>query len=436
MNTLKITSEQNESYTTVSNLFIDEYMAKAQGDYVKIYLYLLRLMQGGKQASISDIADHFDITEKDLCRAFKYWIKEEVLRLVYDGKLLVGITLLPLHSGEGMETIHNDPFANMAEFQHAQDARKRSANATMPETPAVHEVAGASAISSASAAPEASAVSRASSAPEASALSRASTALEASALSGASAIPEVPGIPDIPEALVIPKKRELTAKALADLASNTEFSQLLYLLETYLGKTITQSESRTLAYIYDDLEFSTELLEYLIEYCVMNNKKSVRYMEKVAINWYTEGITDVETAKEATLNYNTIYSSVLKALGIVRRTATNLEISYINTWHRQMGFDTPIIIEACRRAMILKPKDANFPYVNGILENWHKENVHTLAEINKLDQEFYNSRKKVARTSAAVKGSIEENKERNSKSNNELDELTQLFMEDVSNAVS
>ena len=388
MNTLKITTEQNETYTTVSNLFIDEYMAKAQGDYVKIYLYLLRLMQAGKQVTVLDIADHFDITEKDLCRAFKYWIKEEVLRLVYNGKQLVGITLLPLKSNGETETVHNDPFANMAEFQHAQDVKKRSSSVKVSAAPAMP------------------------------------------------AAPAIATAPVMPVAPAIPEKRELSPKALADLTSNTDFSQLLYLLETYLGKTITQSESRTLAYIYDDLEFSTELLEYLIEYCVMNNKKSVRYMEKVAINWYSEGITDIETAKEATLNYNTVYSSVLKALGIVRRAATNLEMSYIDTWHQQLGFDTPIIIEACRRAMILKPKDANFPYVNGILENWHKENVHTLAEINKLDQEFYNSKKKVARTSAAVKGSMEENKEKNSKSNDELDELTQLFMEDVNNAVS
>lgn len=384
MNTIKITTEHNETYTTVSNLFIDEYMAKAQGDYVKIYLYLLRLMQSGRQVTTTDIADHFDITEKDLCRALKYWIKEEVLRLVYDGKVLVGITLLPLKTSEETEAVHNDPFANMAEFQYAQDAKKRSAE-VQTNTTATAQI---------------------------------------------SATAEVPAAP------AIPKKRELTSTELAALTSNNDFSELLYLLETYLGKNITQSECKTLAYIYDDLGFSTELLEYLIEYCVMNNKKSVRYMEKVAMNWYTEGITDVESAKEATLNYNTLYASVLKALGIVRRAATAPEISYIDAWHQKMGFDTPIIIEACKRAMLLKPKDANFPYVNGILENWHKENVHTLAEINKLDQEFYNSRKKVARTSAAVKGSIEENKEKNSKSNDELDELSQLFMEDVNNAVS
>lgn len=364
MHTLKITSENNESYTTVSNLFIDEYMAKAQGDYVKIYLYLLRLMQADQQVSVSDIADFFDITEKDLCRALKYWIKEEMLRLVYDGKILSGITLLAIKPHEQPETI-NDPFATMAQFQSEQDAKKRTVTMN-----------------------------------------------------------------------TLPQKPNLTAQDLKKLADDEAFSQLLYLLETYLGKNITASESRSLAYIYDDLEFSTDLLEYLIEFCVMNNKKSVRYIEKVAIDWYQQGITDVETAREATQQYLTKYTSVLKALGITRRSATNIEINYIDTWYKQMGFDSPIILEACKRALIQKPSSANFPYVNGILESWHKANVHTLSDINKLDQNFYNSRKKTVRVSASVKASMQDKKAQSARSDKELDELSQLFMEDVSHEIS
>lgn len=390
MNTLKITSEHTQSYTTVSNLFIDEYMPKAQGDYVKIYLYLLRLMQSDRQVTTSDIADHFDITEKDLCRALRYWIKEDVLRLVYNGKLLVGITLLPLKES-GQTITHNDPFANMAEFQYALDEQKR--------TELQHPLEETSVTSK--------------------------TVHKRSAIETAAT-----------EAVYqIPKKRELTPADLTALTSNQEFSQLLYLLETYLGKAITQNECKTLAYIYDDLGFSTALLEYLIEFCVMNNKKSVRYMEKVAINWYSEGITDVEAAKEATLNYNTLYSSVLKALGIVRRAATGIEINYIDTWHQQMGFDTPIIIEACKRAMLQKPKDANFPYVNGILESWHKANVHTLSDINQLDKNFYNTKKKPVRASASVTADAQASNTAGT-SDDVLDQLNQLFMEETNRGVS
>ncbi len=60
-------------------------MAKANGEYVKVYLYLLRLLHApNAQLSISHLADFFDHTEKDIRRALKYWEKENLLRLDYD----------------------------------------------------------------------------------------------------------------------------------------------------------------------------------------------------------------------------------------------------------------------------------------------------------------------------------------------------------------
>ncbi|MDE5966573.1 MAG: DnaD domain protein [Lachnospiraceae bacterium] len=430
MHTLKITSENNESYTTVSNLFIDEYMAKAQGDYVKIYLYLLRLMQADRQVSVSDIADFFDITEKDLCRALKYWIKEEMLRLVYDGKMLSGITLLAIKPHEQPETI-NDPFATMAQFQSEQDAKKRAGKrqtSRQADTPPVPLAV----ITGNTMSQELSAADRDTLSRELSTVDRDTLSRELSTVDRDTLSRELTAV----NMNTLPQKPNLTAQDLKKLADDEAFSQLLYLLETYLGKNITASESRSLAYIYDDLEFNTDLLEYLIEFCVMNNKKSVRYIEKVAIDWYQQGITDVETAREATKQYLTKYTSVLKALGITRRSATNIEINYIDTWYKQMGFDSPIILEACKRALIQKPSSANFPYVNGILESWHKANVHTLSDINELDQNFYNSRKKTVRVSASVKASMQDKKAQSARSDKELDELSQLFMEDVSHEIS
>ena len=49
-------------------------MTQANGEYVKIYLYLLRnLNQSAQNVSLSAIADHFDCTERDILRALKYW---------------------------------------------------------------------------------------------------------------------------------------------------------------------------------------------------------------------------------------------------------------------------------------------------------------------------------------------------------------------------
>ena len=98
MSYITITTEKNETYSSISNFFIDYYMTSASGEFVKVYLYLVRLMSSSKPVSVANIADHFNLTEKDICRAIKYWISQDVMKLNYNKKKeLTGITLLPLH---------------------------------------------------------------------------------------------------------------------------------------------------------------------------------------------------------------------------------------------------------------------------------------------------------------------------------------------------
>ena len=70
--------------TVVSNLFIDEYMKDANDAQFKVYIYLLRVMNANATTSISDMADLFNHTEKDIIRALTYWEKHHLLSLEYD----------------------------------------------------------------------------------------------------------------------------------------------------------------------------------------------------------------------------------------------------------------------------------------------------------------------------------------------------------------
>jgi len=67
----------NAAVTAVSNTFIDEYMGTASGEYVKVYLYLLR--HEGENIEIPDIADALNHTEADVRRALAYWERTGVL---------------------------------------------------------------------------------------------------------------------------------------------------------------------------------------------------------------------------------------------------------------------------------------------------------------------------------------------------------------------
>lgn len=63
--------------TVVANEFIDTYMASANGEYVKVYLYVLR--HQGEKITLEQIADFMGGTESDVRRALSYWKKLGIL---------------------------------------------------------------------------------------------------------------------------------------------------------------------------------------------------------------------------------------------------------------------------------------------------------------------------------------------------------------------
>ena len=88
--------EKDGGHTLVPDFFVDNYMPEADGEYVKIYLYLLRCLKSGTQElSVSLIADRFDHTENYICRALRYWEKMKLLQLEYDSAdQLTGVRML------------------------------------------------------------------------------------------------------------------------------------------------------------------------------------------------------------------------------------------------------------------------------------------------------------------------------------------------------
>ena len=94
--------------TVVSNLFIDEYMKDANDAQLKVYFYLLRMLNADQAISVSGIADKFNHTEKDVIRALKYWEKQQILDLDFDeNKALVGIHLRDLSAQATPVSQHN-----------------------------------------------------------------------------------------------------------------------------------------------------------------------------------------------------------------------------------------------------------------------------------------------------------------------------------------
>lgn len=85
MKELKLTKYVQTNATVLDNEFIDYYMVRANGEYVKVYLLLLRHMnQSSGYLSVSELADLLECTEKDILRALRYWKSEGLLDYLDD----------------------------------------------------------------------------------------------------------------------------------------------------------------------------------------------------------------------------------------------------------------------------------------------------------------------------------------------------------------
>lgn len=325
---LTIKDTRSVSVTLVPDIFIDEYMPQANGEFVKIYLYLLHIINDrASDISLSSIADAFSCTEKDVMRALKYWQKTGILKLEFDSaKKLSGLSLLPLSKAQA-------------------------------EPPSLEAVATLSP-------------------------------------------PEPHPVVEEPQEVRQPKY--LSPGAIRQLQKeDPDIGQLLFLAEQYLKKTLSATDMQRILYFYDELHFPVELVEYLIEYCVSQNHRSLSYIEKVGLAWHQENIHTVESAKQRTNTWSKDYYAILKAFGIRGRDPIATEVEFMNRWLKEYGFTMDIVKEACSRT-ITQTAQPSFKYAEGILSKWKQGDVKSLNDIAGLDEQ-HQKRVKAAEKGAETK---------------------------------
>ena len=94
MTAISIHSNLHIDFTLLSNVFVDRYMPAADGEFVKIYIYLLRSEQAGRQVwSLASVADALSCTESLVLRALLYWEKQGLLTLSHSNGDVTEIAL-------------------------------------------------------------------------------------------------------------------------------------------------------------------------------------------------------------------------------------------------------------------------------------------------------------------------------------------------------
>lgn len=317
MSHLTIYQDNYTDATVISNRFIDEYMKPANDAQLKIYLYLIRMMSARLSTSVSNIADIFNYTEKDVLRALKYWEKNHLLTLDYDeAKNLTGIHLLDLN----------------APSDSARDFATPQSDCIVPISSKQGTVA------------------------------------------------KVVSEEDPYE------KPVYTLDQLKDFKSDESASRLLFITEQYLKKTLSANEMKSILFISDKLNFSEDLIDYLIQYCVDRGKKDLRYIEKVAVNWAQSGITTPKQAESYAHKYDKTVYDIMKMLG-KSTMPTQTEVAYINRWTKEFAFESDVIGAACDKTVLATDKH-RFAYADSILSNWYKAGVHHINDIQALEENF------------------------------------------------
>lgn len=360
--------------TAVSNCFIDEYMKDANDAQLKVYLYLLRMMHANLAFSVSDIADKFNHTEKEVLRALRYWEKQKLLTLDYDAdKNLVGIHLCEMTPGGSC-------------------VGRSSAVALQPQEPAGVQNIQPVVMQNAQAGPAAVPAAAA----PASVSGSAAAALASVSGGAATALTAVPAAVQQPDPYVKPV---YSADQLRSFKEQESTAQLLFVAQVYVGRPLTASDMKTILYLSDVLHFSDDLIDYLIQYCVDRGKKDFRYMEKVAISWAKQGITTPKQAQKAALKYDKSVYAIMNELG-KSSAPTSKELEYINRWTGEYGFSMDVIFEACERTVLAVDKH-RFEYAEGILSSWRKENVHHKSDIKRVDELHQRQKASAARSTTA-----------------------------------
>lgn len=342
---LTIYKDSNTNSTAISNRFIDEFMPDANAAQVKVYLFLTRMLGAGQATSVSDMADKFNYPEKDIIRALKYWEKKGLLSLDYDAAgIPVGIHFKDLEAQA--VTNSSSTSQSLAMFVENDTASAAALNPTVSRT-----------------------------------------------------IYETPSYENENSSYEKPsyEKPSYSTAQLREFKDREETAQILFIAESYIGRPLTPAEMKSILFFTDILNFSEDLIDHLIAYCVDRGKKDFKYIEKVAVNWAENGVTTPKQARKFSTKYDKNVYAIMNALG-KNNSPTAKEAEYITRWTGEYGFDMDIILEACERTVMATDRH-RLEYAESILNSWRQENVRHKADIHKIDELYH--RKKTAAKPAA-----------------------------------
>ncbi|MGI6030417.1 MAG: DnaD domain protein [Eubacteriales bacterium] len=173
------------------------------------------------------------------------------------------------------------------------------------------------------------------------------------------------------------------ARISVEMENNEKLRALILEGESILARTLSPADITTLYGIYDWLGLPVEVIMLLMNFCVMQNKKSVKSIEKTAVEWARQGIRTVEAAEEYIASFRRKKEFTYRLRGLLQLTDRELtpsEKNFAKKWET-MGFSDEMLLLAYEKTVANTGKVA-FPYMNTILLSWADKGYTTVEQVS------------------------------------------------------
>ena len=187
----------------------------------------------------------------------------------------------------------------------------------------------------------------------------------------------------IKRADIKPNRDEVTKRG----NENPDIAFILRETEMAFGKFLSENAKSTLVWIYDDLGFSVSLIMMIVNHAKNENRLTINYIERLAVEWANDGVSDIESAEQRLIlmrRRKSAWHLIETAMGIDHRSPTKAELEMADTWINEWNYGHDIIREAYEVCINTTSK-FSIPYIKKVICEWHKAGVKTVQDIAALN---------------------------------------------------
>ena len=173
----------------------------------------------------------------------------------------------------------------------------------------------------------------------------------------------------------MPTRRDVIARGMED----EKVRLLLREAQLKFGRNLKNNESRLLVSLYDDYGMDVSVILLLLQHAAAQKKANLTYIHATAVKWLKSGVSTVHDGEKLIADEargKLAFGIVRRAFGIEDRLPSEKETEFSNIWVNEWKMP-PEMLKAAYDTCIDSKAKISFPYINKILEKWHKSGYKT-----------------------------------------------------------